>query len=149
MSQTTRPEAADVFSDHASTGRGVGPAAVDVFYTDDIEQVDLNRHLLVVFVDDAPPFEPFAFYTEYQNDPIPDHVSPTSALFSRTPTIQALANAGLRLCGMRVAVNCSPSRASVHTGQYPFKHGVGTLQAIDRPVEVRLTGGLQRELEVD
>jgi hypothetical protein len=30
-----------------------------------------------------------------------------------------------------------------------FKHGVGTRQAIDRPVEVGQTGRLQRELEVD
>lgn len=52
----------------------------------------------------------------------------------RTPNLDALADAGVRLTGFHNAARCSPSRASLLTGLHPHQTGVGMLTSNDSPV---------------
>ena len=48
-------------------------------------------------------------------------------IYPRTPTLDALARRGVRFTQARVPPTCSSSRASILTGRYPFRHGIGGL----------------------
>jgi len=52
-------------------------------------------------------------------------------LYPETPTIDALIGSGVRFSQFRVAPVCSPTRASLYTGRYAFRHGVGTAVRAD------------------
>ena len=47
--------------------------------------------------------------------------------FPRTPTLDALAAQGVRFTQARTNPTCSASRASILTGSYAFRHGIGGL----------------------
>ena len=49
--------------------------------------------------------------------------------YSYTPHIDALMTDGVRFTQARACPNCSPSRASMMSGRYPFRTGVGTIIA--------------------
>lgn len=51
----------------------------------------------------------------------------------RTPNIDELARAGVRLSNFYNTARCSPSRASLLTGLHPHQAGIGVLTADDRP----------------
>ena len=54
---------------------------------------------------------------------IGDHIKPA------TPTIDALASAGVMFTQAWSTPACSPTRASIFTGLHPYQHGVGSPDA--------------------
>ncbi len=60
----------------------------------------------------------------YWLDADPDYGSEAAAL-PQTPILDQLAASGLRFTDAWASPSCSPSRASLQTGLYPFRHGVG------------------------
>jgi arylsulfatase A-like enzyme len=89
-----------------------------------------RRHLLVVLVDDMPPLSAFTELTGFQEDSHPG-TSATSALYADTPVLDDLVASGVRFNCFRTCPLCSPSRACLLTGRYPFRHGVGTQLILD------------------
>lgn len=61
----------------------------------------------------------------YADDADPDYRATSTAL-PLTPGIDALAAAGVRFTDAWANPNCSPTRASLLTGNHPFRHGVST-----------------------
>jgi arylsulfatase A-like enzyme len=61
----------------------------------------------------------------YAADADPDYASRATAL-PQTPVMDQLASAGVRFTDAWANPNCSPTRASVQTGQHAFRHGVGS-----------------------
>jgi arylsulfatase A-like enzyme len=53
----------------------------------------------------------------------------TAAELPQTPTIDHLAEVGVRFTDAWAAPSCGPSRASLYTGTYPFRHGIGDSEA--------------------
>ena len=53
--------------------------------------------------------------------------------FPRTPAIDALAATGVRLKGLYVQPMCSPTRAAILTGRYPFRYGAQSF--VQRPFQ--------------
>lgn len=51
----------------------------------------------------------------------------------RTPTLDKLAHQGVRMTSFYNTARCSPSRASLLTGQHPHRTGIGILTDDDRP----------------
>ncbi len=51
----------------------------------------------------------------------------------RTPALDRLGRAGVRLTQFRTTPRCSPSRASLMTGLFPHQTGIGDLTRDDRP----------------
>lgn len=50
-----------------------------------------------------------------------------------TPTLDALARTGLRFVDTYAQPACSPSRASLLTGMYPFQHDIGVIEGATTP----------------
>jgi arylsulfatase A-like enzyme len=70
---------------------------------------------------------------------------PTTLGFIRTPNMDRLAREGVRFTNAFVTFSlCSPSRASIQTGQYPSTHGVEALERDLRPDAVTFPGLLQK-----
>jgi len=62
---------------------------------------------------------------------IPGNGPGTSNLYVGCPTIQSLADAGVTFHNAYAMPVCSPARASLLTGEYPVRHGVGTILRFD------------------
>lgn len=76
------------------------------------------KNILVIIVDDLSVDKVGAYaadFAGYAPDYLPD-----------TPTIDGLAAAGLRFTRAWATPLCSPTRASLQTGVFPFRHEVGT-----------------------
>ncbi len=120
-----RPVAASVYLDH-SLGETAARIA-EVHYVSSIEEGPLQaRHLLFVLADDFPPMRMFT-----ETNLIPFESAPSlpytaqSNLTPAMPILTQLANFGVRFPSVRVSPVCSPTRATIFTGVYPFRHGVG------------------------
>ena len=48
-------------------------------------------------------------------------------VYPKTPNIERLAREGVRFTQARVPPTCSPTRATVLSGRYPFRHGIGAI----------------------
>lgn len=62
-----------------------------------------------------------------------------------TPTINALATAGMRFNRFSAEPWCSPARASILTGRHPFRHGAGTALQINAAGDPDKIKGLSAE----
>src|SRR5688572_23099427 len=51
---------------------------------------------------------------------------PAAPPYARTPRLDGLAAAGIRFTNVYANPVCSPTRASIQTGRYPFRTGMGT-----------------------
>ena len=76
-------------------------------------------NLLVLLLDDVG-IEQLACYNDLNG-----YIDPAGYAYAHLPNIDALAERGLRLEQYRTMPVCSPTRASLLSGQYPSRHGVG------------------------
>ena len=85
----------------------------------------MAEHLVIVLLDDSPPLVPFA--DEYLLGGLDQNgaESDTTGLYPNTPVIDSLASGGRRFVHSYGMPVCSPMRASLLSGVYPFRHGVG------------------------
>lgn len=97
------------------------------------EEAGKPPNLLVVLLDDVGT-EQLALY-----DDLNAYEQERGFAYAHLPNIDALAARGLRLEQFRTMPVCSPSRASLLSGQYPSRHGVG------RSVYVEYAGPHLRE----
>ncbi len=91
-----------------------GPAAVRA-------QTDVPPNVVLILLDDVG-IEQLAVYDD-QNQ----YSDPKGYPYAHTPTIDALAAEGVRFDQARTMPMCSPTRACVLSGVYPFRHGVGNV----------------------
>lgn len=83
-------------------------------------------NVLIIVADDLGADKIALFTPSDDPDPSAVDATPTTADFQpATPTIDALAAAGLRFTNAWANPACSPTRASLLTGDYAFHHGVG------------------------
>ncbi len=82
--------------------------------------VDSRRNVLIVLVDDLGVDKVGA----YAADVDPDYAE-TAEVLPHTPVLDTLAAAGVRFTDAWANAACSPTRASLLTGQVPSRHGVG------------------------
>jgi len=62
---------------------------------------------------------------------VPANGEGTSNLYVSCPTLQSLADEGVTFYNAYAMPVCSPARASLLTGEYPVRHGVGTILRFD------------------
>ena len=62
---------------------------------------------------------------------IPGNGPGATNLYANTPTIQSLADTGVTFMNAYAMPICSPSRASLLTGEYPVRHGIGQILRFD------------------
>ncbi len=79
-----------------------------------------GQNVLLIVADDLGVDKVGAF----ASDADPDYPSRATAL-PQTPVLDQLADAGVRFSDAWANPNCSPTRASLQTGQHPMRHGVG------------------------
>ena len=91
--------------------------SVEPLVQDDSEVPRPN--LLVVLLDDVG-LDQLACYDD--ENPYTD---PKGFAYAHLPNVDALAARGVRFTQCRTMPVCSPSRASILSGLYPFRHGVG------------------------
>ena len=77
------------------------------------------EHLLIVVADDMGTDKVGAYAADVSN---PGETRP------ETPTIDLLADAGVRFTDAWAQPLCSPARATLMTGEYAFRHGFGTVE---------------------
>lgn len=107
-------------------------AVVEPFRVPDAEAEQYGRHFLIVLVDDMGPIGPFSYLHNIEQAPAPDGAATTTSnLVPYMPRVSALAESGVRFGSVRAAPVCSPTRASIMSGQYPFVHGLGTIARAD------------------
>ena len=102
------------------------PDHVEIHYTD-VPPPRIAQHLLFVIVDDAPFTEMFQFKHAIPSSPPGAPPSSVTALMPQTPTLQSLANNGVRFRSVRVMGECSPTRAQVATTKYAFRNGIANV----------------------
>jgi len=61
--------------------------------------------------------------------------NPGAARHASMPTLQWLADNGLRFTNAYAQAQCSPTRASMLTGRYAFRHGIGTPAGATLPAD--------------
>lgn len=84
-------------------------------------------NVLVIIVDDAAVDKIGAYAADYPG------YSAAAAYLPDTQTIDSLATAGLRFTRAWATPLCSPTRAALQTGLYPFKNEVGTALGHNAP----------------
>ena len=72
-----------------------------------------NNNILLIILDD------------WGYDWSPVHNTSAGLTFPNMPTLQSLADSGLRFDRAYAQPICSPTRATILTGRHPFRHGVG------------------------
>ena len=87
------------------------------------DQQVTRPNVLVLFVDDLGLEVLESYDTENMYPPGVAERDPL--IYPHTPTIDRLARDGVRFTRMRVNPTCSASRATLLTGRYPFRHGIG------------------------
>ena len=75
--------------------------------------VDTGNNILLIIADD------------WGYDWSPVHNSTSGLTMPQMPTLQSLADSGLRFNRAYAQPICSPTRATILTGRHPFRHGVG------------------------
>ena len=80
----------------------------------------VRQHVLLIIADDLG----LDRVTAYEDD-YPTYFANNLAYVPSTPTISKLAEAGVRFSAAWSMPVCSPTRATVYTGRYPFRTGVG------------------------
>lgn len=83
-------------------------------------------NVLIFVLDDLGADKVGSSAAEMYGDAVPTYLPPT-------PNIDALASAGLRFSTAYAHPVCSPTRASLLTGAYPFEHDVGTIVTVYTP----------------
>ncbi len=78
-------------------------------------------NIVLILLDDVG-MDQLAFYDDQNAYPASDRYP-----YAHTPHLAALAAAGVRFDQCRAMPVCSPTRASLLSGAYPFRHGTGTL----------------------
>ncbi len=77
-------------------------------------------NLLLVLMDDVGADKVGSYLADFAaHGYAPDHAP-------ATPVLDGLAGAGVRFTHAWAAPQCSPTRASLNTGEHPFRHGVGS-----------------------
>lgn len=100
--------------------------AATVYDAAGLPGVNLAQHMLLCVADDLPPLACFAGFSGIQVIPGPSApYAATANLLAQTPNIDRLGSTGIRLTSVRVSPVCSPTRATLWTGVYPFRHGEG------------------------
>lgn len=74
------------------------------------------RHALIVLIDDLGTDKVGTYADDVEN---------ASETRPSTPTLDLLAEAGVRFSDAWATPSCSPTRASLLTGEHPFRHGIG------------------------
>jgi len=105
-------------------------------------QGDDAQHLVLIVLDDPPPLSMFQ-RTIWGYNPNDDPTIPAATdvditsqnLYPATPTLQAMADAGLIFTRAVNTAVCSPGRASIQTGAYAHHHGLGSIVRADRSVD--------------
>ena len=83
------------------------------------------RHLVLVLLDDAPPLRAFADWHRLGGLDQKGVDADVSGIVPTTPVLDILAKQGRRFPHTYAMPQCSPTRASILSGVYPFRHGVG------------------------
>lgn len=103
-----------------------------------------QTHLMVVYLDDPPPFR---FSQDYYAKFAPENPASGNIdeqqLYPKTPFLDFMASKGMQYTRATNTAVCSSGRASLQTGEYPTVHGVGTIIREDRSgdlAEFRDTG---------
>lgn len=78
-------------------------------------------NVLVILMDDVG-VEQLSIY-----DDLNQYDDPAGYPYALTPNLDALAAQGVRFDQFRTTPVCSPSRAALLTGRYPFRHGTGSV----------------------
>ena len=60
--------------------------------------------------------------------------NPTGSNLPLMPNLESLAETGIRFQNAYALAKCSPTRASIMTGRYPFRHGIGSPAGAVLPV---------------
>ena len=99
--------------DEASLAVGRHAAVINGSYTSsNTYAFGVRNNVLLLIVDDwgtdASPFD-----------------NPAGAVLPNLPTMQTIADQGLRFTRAHAQPLCSPTRATILTGRHPFRHGVG------------------------
>lgn len=96
------------------------------------------ENLIVILIDDPPRF-PMEQSGHFGFD-IAQATIDSNDLYCDLPFIQTLADEGVTFTEYRTTPVCSAGRASLQTGRYPFRHGVGSVVKEDRGDTLREFG---------
>ncbi|MEP3214960.1 MAG: sulfatase-like hydrolase/transferase, partial [Luteolibacter sp.] len=62
-----------------------------------------------------------------------DNAATAGATFPKMPNLEALAARGIRFTNAYAQPTCAPTRASIITGRFAFRHGIGTPEGANLP----------------
>ena len=87
----------------------------------------VKRNIIFFLLDDvgADMLQAYSDQTPFENKTVAEY--PGEGIFPYTPNITRIANNGIRFTNARSMPVCSPTRANIYGGQYPFRNGIGTV----------------------